>query len=244
MHDLQRALDVDGLVNARDLGGLPLIGGGKTPLGVFYRSGNVDAITPRGWDDLRAAGIRTVVDLRQPAEREQDRCTRPDWLVTTLVDLDGLENQTFWGGYWDNGLVGTALYFRPHLAAMPERTGAVLTALAEAGPGGVLFHCMGGRDRTGMISMVLLSIAGVEPEAIVDDYLETVRLGDVRAASANRNNDEALIEKLLAGLGTTTEQAFRDSLAGFDVEAFLGAAGVTGSTVRALRTWRGRPSSG
>jgi len=34
---------------------------------------------------------------------------------------------------------------------------------------------MGGRDRTGMISMVLLSIAGIEPEAIVDDYLETWR---------------------------------------------------------------------
>jgi protein-tyrosine phosphatase len=126
---------------------------------------------------------------------------------------------------------------------MPERTAAVLAALAEADEGGVLFHCMGGRDRTGMISMVLLSIAGVEPETIVDDYLETVRLGDVRAASAKRNNDEALIEELLAGHGTTTEQAFRDALDGFDVEAFLGRAGVTESTVRALRSWRGGPGS-
>ena len=112
--------------------------------------------------------------------------------------------------------------------------------LAEAGEGGALFHCMGGRDRTGMISMVLLSLAGVEPEAIVDDYLETVRRGDVRAASANRNNDEALIEELLAGYGTTTEQAFRDALAGLEVDALLDAARVDDDTRRMLRSWRGR----
>jgi protein tyrosine/serine phosphatase len=99
-----RALRVDGLVNARDLGGLPLIGGGETPRGVFFRSENVDAVTSRGWDELLAACIRTVVDLRQPGERERDRSPRPDWLMTTHVDLDGLENQEFWCDYWDNGL--------------------------------------------------------------------------------------------------------------------------------------------
>jgi protein tyrosine/serine phosphatase len=238
--DLRRVLEVDGLVNARDLGGLPLTCGGTTPRGVFFRSENLDAITPNGWRQLRDAGIRTVVDLRQPGERERDHQPRPEWLVTTHVDLDGLENTDFWAGYWDNGLVGTALYFLPHLAAMPERTGTVLTALAEATDGGVLFHCMGGRDRTGMVSMVLLSIAGVEAEAIVDDYLETVRLGDIRAASANRNNDEARIDELLAGHGTTTEQAFRDALAGLDLTTLLSAAGVSGRSQQVLRTWRGR----
>jgi protein-tyrosine phosphatase len=91
-----------------------------------------------------------------------------------------------------------------------------------------------------MISRVLLSIARVEPEAIVDDYLETVRLGDVRAASANRNNDEALIEGLLAGYGTTTEQAFRDALAGLDLAALWRAAGVNDDARHLLETWRGR----
>jgi protein-tyrosine phosphatase len=195
------------------------------------------ASTPTAWSTSRTW---PQPDLRQPGERERDRHPRPDWLVTTHVDLDGLDHRDFWNGYWDNGLGGTALYFLPHLAAMPERTGAVLTALAEAGEGGVLFHCMGGRDRTGMISMVLLSIAGVEPEAIVDNYLETVRLGDVRAASANRNNDEALIEELLAGYGTTTEQAFRDALAGLDLEALFFDAAIDGPTREALVTWRGR----
>jgi len=91
-----------------------------------------------------------------------------------------------------------------------------------------------------MISMVLLSIAGVGPEAIVDDYLETVRLGDVRAASANRNNDEARIEELLAGYRTTTEQAFRDALSGLDLDTLLHASGVREGVREALQTWRGR----
>ena len=39
--------------------------------------------------------------------------------------------------------MGTALYFLPHLAAMPERLGAALAPIVSAPPGGVLFHCMG-----------------------------------------------------------------------------------------------------
>lgn len=238
-----RDLKVDGLVNARDLGGLPLSRGGTTPRGVFFRSENIDAVTPDGWLQLHDAGIRTVVDLRQPDERARDRHLRPSWLTTTVVDLDGLESTDFWAHFWDNGLVGTALYFLPHLAAMPERMAAVLAALSGAGDGGVLFHCMGGRDRTGLVSMVLLSVVGVEPEAIVDDYLETVRLGDVRAAAADRTNEEAAIERLLAARGTTTEQAFRDALAGLDLAALLSTAGLSDRHQRVLRTWGGRGPS-
>lgn len=234
-----RALAVDGLVNARDLGGLPLSDGGRTPLGVFFRSENLDAVTARGWDELYHLGVRTVVDLRQTAERERDRSPRPDWLVTTHVDLDGLENVGFWRDYADNGLWGTAAYFLPHLAAMPERTGAALEAVAEADDGGVLFHCMSGRDRTGLVAMLLLSLVGVDPEAIVDDYLETVRRAGALAAATGRENDEPLREAILARRGSSTEQAFRDALAGLDLDTLLTAARLPERTERRLRTWRG-----
>ena len=46
----------------------------------------------------------------------------------------------------------------------------MLTAIADARPGGVLFHCMGGRDRTGMITMLVLALVGVAPEDIAADY--------------------------------------------------------------------------
>lgn len=236
---MRRTITVDGLVNVRDLGGLRRSDGTYTPYGVFFRSENVDWVRPTGWDQLRALGVRTVVDLRQPGERARDLQARPAWLRTIAVDLDGLENTDFWKDYWDNGLVGTALYFIPHLSAMPERAGRVLAALARAPDGGVLFHCMGGRDRTGMISLLLLMAAEVEPEQIVADYMETVRRGDLRAASLNRNNDEPLLEALCATHGTTTEGAFRAAIERLDLQAFFLAAHLTTAELAAIRTWRG-----
>lgn len=196
-------------------------------------------MTPTGWEQAALAGIRTVVDLRQPWERARDGATRPDWVTTIEVDLDGSENQHFWKDYWDNGLVGTALYYIPHLTAMPERAGAALTAIVTAPPGGVLFHCMGGRDRTGMIAMLLLAAADVEIDDIVDDYLETVRLGDLRAASANRNNDEGELERRCRSHGTTTAGAIRAAATALDLERVLGAAGMSDEVRMGLMTWRG-----
>ena len=234
-----RALRVEGLVNARDLGGLQRRDGTLTSRGVFYRSENVDSVTEQGWKQIQDEGIRTVVDLRQPGERQRDTNARPDWLTTIEVDLDGLDNQEFWKGYWGNGLVGTALYFLPHLEAMPERAGAALSAIVSAPPGGVLLHCMGGRDRTGMIAMLLLAAVGTDPDEIVDDYLETVRLGDVRAASVNRDNAEPAIEAFCREHGTTTENAFRDAVNGLDLHKLLVEAGITEAEQWALTTWRG-----
>ncbi|BCW57874.1 tyrosine-protein phosphatase [Arthrobacter sp. StoSoilB20] len=234
-----RTLRAEGTVNARDLGGLERVDGTLTPSGVFFRSDNVDRISPDGWQHLHEAGIRTVVDLRQPEERERDTQKRPAWLTTINVDLDGLENTDFWAGYWDNGLVGTAMYFLPHLTEMPERAGAAVSAIVNAPPGGVLFHCMGGRDRTGIIAMILLSAVSADTEEIVDDYLETVRLGDTRAASDNRNNAESLLNELCERHGTTTEGAFRTALAGFDLPGFIKAAGLHESDRAALFSWRG-----
>jgi protein-tyrosine phosphatase len=176
-------------------------------------------------------------------ERDMDTQMRPDWLNTVHVDLDGLENTTFWADYWDNGLVGTALYFLPHLEAMPDRAGAALSEIVSAPPGGVLFHCMGGRDRTGLLSMLLLSAVGVDHDAIVDDYLETVRLGDLRAVTSNRNNAEPMLNELCHLHGTTTEGAFRAALAGLDFHGLIEAAGISDLDRAGLATWRGNVST-
>jgi hypothetical protein len=98
---------------------------------------------------------------------------------------------------------------------------------------------MGGRDRTGLVAMLLLAAANVVRDEIVDDYLETVRLGDVRAASANRENAEPRIEEFCATHGTTTAGAFRDALAGLDLHAFFTAAELDVDTIALLLTWRG-----
>jgi hypothetical protein len=232
-----RALHVEGLHNVRDLGGLPRVGGGTTPVGVFVRSERPDLVRETGWAALRAHGVRTVLDLRQPVERASEPSRLPEGFADRHVDHDGLEHTAFWADYWDNHLVGTPLYYLPHLRALPERTSAVLSAIATVPEGAVLFHCAGGRDRTGLVAAILLALAGVEQDAIVADYLETIENADALAAGQGRPNGEPAVAALLASRGTTSEEAFRAFLAGLDVEALL--ARLPAEQARSLRTWRG-----
>lgn len=233
-------LAAEGLVNARDLGGLPTLDGGTTPAGRFFRSESVDRVTTDGWASVRDAGIRTVVDLRAPSEREKDTGARPEWLTTVVIDHDDLDDQDFWADFWDNGLVGTPLYYAPHLERKPDRTVAVLRALIGARPGGVLFHCAGGRDRTGIVSFAVLSIAGVEPDAVVEDYLVTIETAPALFASLGVPLQEARTEALCAEHGTTVADAFRAVVDGFDVDAFVARSGLDASELEALRTFRAR----
>ncbi len=227
-----RTLHAEGLTNARDLGGLPLRDGGTTPTGRIWRAATVDRLTSDGWETLRAAGVRTVVDLRSDADVTADAGVRPDWLTTVRIDHDGLDDEPdFWSGYWSSGLVGTPLYYGPHLDALPERTGAALRAIADARPGGVLFHCAAGRDRTGIVALALLTIADVEPEAVVADWLAT--FGTAAGAAEERR-----IEALCAEHGTTAERAFRATLAGFDADRFVERSGLDRAGQEALRTFR------
>jgi protein-tyrosine phosphatase len=230
-----RWLEIPGLYNARDLGGLPA-DGGTTPRGVFLRSEHLDALDDAGWAVLHDAGVRTVIDLRPESEVSRDQTPRPAWLTTVRIDLDNTADTAFWADYWDNGLMGTPLYYLPHLRAMPERTGSVLRAMAHAEPGAVLFHCAGGRDRTGIVSTVLLRVAGVPDDEIVADYLLTVE-GHARLyAAAGRENPESRIEALCAEHGTTVADAFRAVVDGFDTDAFVASSGVSPDDLEALRT--------
>ncbi|ROP72769.1 tyrosine-protein phosphatase [Curtobacterium sp. PhB115] len=237
----ERTLRAEGLFNGRDLGGLPLRTGGTTPSGRVFRSEGVDRLAPAGWDALRDAGIRTVVDLRAPSERSKDTGVRPEWLTTVVVDHDGLDDApSFWQAYWDTGLVGTPLYYGPHLRELPERTGAALQAIARAEPGGVLFHCAGGRDRTGIVALALLALADVEPEAVVEDYLVTIDNAPALLASIGVPSNEGRIDDLCAQHGTTVEGAFREAVAGFEVDRFVERSGLDASDLEALRTFRAR----
>jgi len=241
MSDDARVLRVDGLRNARDLGGLERDGGGQTPRGVFYRSESIDRIPESGWDQLHENGIRTVVDLRTPTERARDTTARPDWLTTLVVDLDAPDrNRDFWPFYEDTGLDGTPLVLQPHLAAMPGQTAAALSALADAPPGGVLVHCMGGRDRTGLVALILLGIAGVSRSVIADDYLRTAAAGGEFELTATADGQTLTVADLLARHGTTPRRAILEAIDGIDPGTVPDRLDLPSSVRRALVTWRGR----
>jgi len=151
------------LANVRDVGGLPLVGGGTTRPGVLLRGDAPYA------GDGSPPGVtwppRVVVDLRSARERQSAPYTWPAGIVEhhrELFDAGDLRAMPEASGLM-------AVY-----AEMMDAAGPAIAGLIDLiGPGPTLIHCTAGKDRTGVSVAALLLLAGVEPEAVVDDYGRT-----------------------------------------------------------------------
>lgn len=230
-----RHLDWRGSRNARDLGGLPVGGGGATARGAIVRSDSLQNLEARGWEEVEAYGIRTVIDLRNETEIGADAAPRPASIKTVNIPLDVTEARDFWDAWGNGPQFATPLYYGPHLERFPERSAQVVRAIATARPGGVVFHCQGGRDRAGQISMLVLALAGVEPEAIAADYaLSDERLRPLYL-SRGEEDEAPKIASYLREQGTTASDLIVGLLAELDVEATLLDAGLEPGDVIALR---------
>ncbi len=241
---IDRHLEWDGCFNVRDLGGLATADGRHIRRGTLVRSDGLDRLTTAGWAAVRGHGIRTIVDLRNEQEIGPDAAPRPDGLVTVRVPIDDCADTAFWEYCWANELDGSPLYYGPFLTQKPARCAAAVAAVAHAGPGGVLVHCVAGRDRTGLVTMLLLALAGVRAEDIADDYeLSAVRLS---ALYANLGvEDQAVrVERALARKGTTARDALLTTLAGLDVAAYLRSAGTRDEDLASVRARLLEPADG
>jgi len=249
-----RVVRWEGFYNARDLGGLPTVTGASTRYGRLVRSADTRFITAAGWKAAHEAGIRVVIDLRNADEVEpgslpaatlgagtfampaaQATAARPADIQTTLIPVDDIEDLGLWRHLNAEGLNGTPLYYRPFLDAKPERIAAVLTAVAQVPDGGVIFHCGAGRDRTGLISLLLLSHAGVTPEAIAADYELTFGQLAPLYAALGLEQDEQDTREYLKSRGTTVSETLTSLVRDLDVAEYLAAAGVSGADIDALR---------
>lgn len=155
-----------GLVNLRDVGGLPLLGKGATAHGILYRG---DAPYP---------GDSVIPEIAL-------------WPPKSVIDLRGARERARFAYEWP---VGTSVHHVPLSAAaapdaQPSDLPVVYARMIDRGSswvgelldlvtqpeGPVLLHCTAGKDRTGVAVAVLLLAAGVRPEAVVDDYARTER---------------------------------------------------------------------
>jgi protein-tyrosine phosphatase len=230
-----RHLDWEGCFNARDLGGLRTADGRTTRHRALVRADAVDALTGAGWEALWKHGVRTIIDLRNEDERREDAVPRPAGLTTIHIPLDVSEDREFWS-IWDSGpQFGTPLYYGPHLARFPDRGAAVVAAIAEASPGGVLFHCEGGRDKAGQIAMLLLALVGVTPDEIAADYALSFDRLRARYASRGEEDQGRLLRSFLAARGTTAEALIVDLVASTDFHGILASGGLDELQLEAVR---------
>jgi len=188
-----RTLIWDGLENVRDLGGIPTEDGSSTRYGAFVRADNVRRL--RDARTLVDYGITRVVDLRFPAELQEDVLDAlpvevthvsllGEWDDDYTEALKARMSATDPAGYLRWSYLDFLDRFRPNF-------GVALGLIADAPPGVVCVHCVGGRDRTGLVSALVLRLAGVSVADIGRDYAESeTRLAESHARWVAKAVDE------------------------------------------------------
>jgi protein-tyrosine phosphatase len=194
-------IELDGAVNVRDLGGMPTADGGTTVAGRLLRSENLQELSPRDITRLvDEIGLSTVVDLRStnevtiegpapldalPQVRHAHHPVLREFLdvsdtVKAALLTEAVEADT--ARYPDNPMTG---HYLGYLENRPEEVTGALRSIMTA-PGAAIVHCAAGKDRTGTLVALALTLAGAEREAVVADY----------AASSERA--QRILDRLLA----------------------------------------------
>jgi protein tyrosine/serine phosphatase len=181
-------IDLDGAVNVRDLGGLPTSDGGTTVSGRLLRSENLQELSPADVTRLvDEIGLTTVVDLRSTNEVTIEGPAPLDALpgvrhahhpvLTEFLDVSDTVKAALLTEaveadrerYPDDPMCG---HYLGYLENRPDQVVGALRSIATA-PGAAIVHCAAGKDRTGVVVALTLTVAGVEPDVIVSDYMAT-----------------------------------------------------------------------
>jgi protein-tyrosine phosphatase len=217
----------------RDLGGLPLEGGGETRFGVVVRADSIRSLSDDGWRALAAYGVRLAIDLRGDDELADDP-PRDVPIEVVRQPVPGNTVPIVWE--WPSMLAayrGLLEGFQPQFAA------TVGTVARSEAP--VVVHCHGGRDRAGLASALMLRLAGVPLDAIAADHA----LSDENWAPYNEEwHSEAATEwererrrRITHPAGATMAEV----LDGLDVRTYLLAGGASADDldilVVRLRGW-------
>jgi len=237
----------EGCVNVRDLGGLATEDGRETRPGRLVRADNLRRLSDDGWRALGDAGVRRVVDLRFPEELAED--PPGDAPVEVVhVSLLGPSRTPEWQAEFDAAMdrAGTAeeylvWSYLEFLERYREQFGRALQAIADAPAGAVAVHCVGGKDRTGLVAALALRLARVPADTVAADYaLTEANLSPTHDAwvAAAPNEDERRRRRLLLPAPRAAMLSVLHELEGRyrDVPAYLRAAGLDEGRLDRLRS--------
>jgi protein-tyrosine phosphatase len=238
---MQRTITLEGCLNFRDLGGYPTADGGQVRWRRLFRSDALHALTPADVAHLRdELGVTTVVDLRSSAELRADGGgpLRRETIVHHHLPLFDGESMPSGADMAASITLADRYWLLAEYAK--EKIARVLTTLS-ASDGPAVYHCAAGKDRTGVISAVILGVLGVPDEIIVADY------------AATKENLDAIVERLMAtksyatvlsNLPPDTLHAEAETMVAFlerirteygDMRRYAQAAGVAPDALEALK---------
>ena len=210
----ERELAWEGCLNVRDLGGHPTEDGGETRYGAVVRADSIRRLTDAGWAAAVDYGVRTVVDLRMDAELEADP---PAELPVDVVHVPFLEDDVEAFAEVEAAAEAAPDYatatrevYLVFLERFRANVAAAFAAVARAPDGTVVVHCMGGKDRTGLLVALLLRVAGVDDAQVAADY------------SVSEERLRPRHEAWLAEAGTDAERERVRRIAATPAESMLG----------------------
>ncbi len=233
----QRHIDFERVFNLRDLGGYEAADGRTVRWRTIYRSAEhqrmSDEEASRARDEL---GIRTVIDFRSDGE-----AVHPAG-VGRLADAPAVRHHLPMGNARSKFLAREAGEWHPDYVSMLERQGGVwasgMRLLADDHAYPAVFHCVTGKDRTGVFAALLLDLLGVDHEVIVQDYGESQLHMDLMVERMRARGIIAPDEPLNPALGVSPP-AMREMLQALvaeygDARSYLRAHGVGDETLDCL----------
>ncbi|RTL67182.1 MAG: tyrosine-protein phosphatase [Pseudonocardiaceae bacterium] len=168
---VDRWLQLEGLDNVRDVGGLPIAGGGTTRPGVLLRSASLHYVTPADVRHLvETFGLSLVLDLRTAREIDEDGPTAVAAAGVETVALTFIPEEGRALPETGDDTDPLTRNYLGYLADRPENVVEAVRRLAAPQAGPALVHCAAGKDRTGVLCALVLDAVGVERDAVVDDY--------------------------------------------------------------------------
>lgn len=220
--------------NVRDLGGYATHDDKVTRWKSFLRSDALSHIDETDSRLLHDYGIKTILDLRSPEEVQRSPnnlsyLNDVDYFNVALMG-DVLDDKTWELESLEDISVGK---FYIDLLKKKNLIRSALEVIADAREGGVLFHCHAGKDRTGIVAMLLLGLAGVYNQDIIANYQITfTNLNQNNFFDGDKHINTPLVESHPDNM-ITALQYLEEQYQG--VEGYLEDTGLSGRMLTSIK---------
>lgn len=247
-----RRVPLEGAYNFRETGGYPTMDHRWVRSGLVFRTDHLNELSDSDIDTLETIGIRTVYDFRLNDEVTRQPSRLPGSVTPVQLGfgdagLDGAmidvvrdilagKRAVPDASFWDENYLTIVDAGRPMFVQLFQ-------ALADPANLPAVFHCTGGKDRTGLANAMLLTTLGVDQAIVIDDFLLTniyrtpFRIASLapglRAAGVEVSSTVPIIGVCRSALVSALSHI--DSRYG-GVEAYLADGGLSASDLSAVRS--------
>jgi len=235
----ERHIALENALNFRDVGGYETADGRSVRWRRMFRAGGLSQLSPADLVVLRELGIATVLDLRSTAEWESGRFPVDEIpvafhhlpLVEEILDPTRYEVP--------EGMLAARYQEIAQIGASYIAQAISIVADSDTHP--IVVHCLAGKDRTGVVVALVLSLLGVDDETVAEDYslsnLAMARLRErAEAAYPDRRRSPEVSNEVFSAKPSNIAALFEALRSAHgSIEDYVIAAGVDPAAIESLR---------